>query len=173
MTMSFPIFSEGEDSEEEIENSLPRIFNTVAQAAASKEFYYNGGTAGERQRNKPPTMLGIFNDIEFETIIENQQFFSENSSKENSDDENERDQNTNSENSQLTTRLKSKRNSIEVKPKLFVCEDFLKQNCSLTTCPLAHPGIRDSAIHFFKSSGKRGDDGEKVYSFILNFSFFL
>ena len=29
--------------------------------------------------------------------------------------------------------------------RMLVCPKFLLQKCSLTTCPLAHPGIRDCA----------------------------
>ena len=41
---------------------------------------------------------------------------------------------------------------------LFVCSGFLKGECSLTTCPLAHPGLRDKAkteYHSPKTQGLR------------------
>ena len=37
----------------------------------------------------------------------------------------------------------------ELRDKLQVCKEYLKHNCSLTTCPYAHPHIRDKAKVFY------------------------
>lgn len=35
-------------------------------------------------------------------------------------------------------------------PKMLVCPRFIEGTCTLTTCPMAHPGLRDSAQIYYK-----------------------
>lgn len=42
--------------------------------------------------------------------------------------------------------------------KLLVCPQFIEGTCSLTTCPYAHPGIRDSAKIYYKVKRRQPKD---------------
>lgn len=54
----------------------------------------------------------------------------------------------------LASRMEADDDKSEVKqgqlPKLLVCPRFIEGTCTLTTCPMAHPGIRDSAQIYYK-----------------------
>jgi hypothetical protein len=44
-------------------------------------------------------------------------------------------------------------------PKLLVCPQYIEGKCTLTTCPFAHPGLRDQARIYYKI--KHRNDGSK------------
>jgi hypothetical protein len=147
------------------------IINTsVVRKAKIHQFVLDGGEKGELERYADPLTKGFFTEQDFNvlTSIHEEKFGDWEMELLSSDDEDEENSNMDSfmgkntpakqsSNASAVSNQSSITNKDEL-ARLLVCTDYLKGKCTSTTCPLAHPGIRDHAKMSQKSF--RNPDGK-------------
>lgn len=150
------------------------VYRSVTAAADAKEVRRTGGMEGERERYRDPATKGVFSADQFQLLA----------SAHNEDlesgmlldlfsDEEEEEEDVSATPPAASAEHRDVIASMDAGPgsstavsqapgrrKIQVCARFLAGECSLTTCSLAHPGVRDSSQPKLKSS--RGDNGEIV-----------
>ncbi len=148
------------------------VYRSVIAAAHAKEVRRTGGMEGEHERYRDPATRGVFSADQFQllTSVHNEDMESGMHLDLFSDDEDD-DESTvppaaSDEHTDVISIAGLKpEGSVVVsltpgRRKIQVCARFLTGECSLSTCSLAHPGVRDSSQPKLKSS--RGDNGEIV-----------
>lgn len=138
--------------------------SSVTGRVRELKFQEMGGMDGEKERFRDPMTKGVFDEPQFDMFMKiHDESFAANLALDlyNSDSDDDssvtstaRDEGTNS----LVT---GPAKAPPPKLRLQVCESFLLGKCSLTTCPLAHPGLRDACRPRRKTT-RDPVDGSKV-----------
>lgn len=124
------------------------LYSTVYRAAEAKDFEYTGGFKGEHERFKDPLGQGLIPTQLFEDLI------TDVIRPDDDDDERTKVISESDDDSELNSlnmeAMGMGLNSDGVcEQKLLVCVRYMKGLCTKTTCPRAHPGVRDRAEIFY------------------------
>ena len=151
--------SPSDNIEDELEKVRRENVGTIAAKVAAIKDAALGGLEGEKQRFLNPALKGVLTQPDFELFMKIHEDNLEtnmmlNLYNSDSDDESSvtsmqsltvSHPNKNNHNANATAGDSAvPRTMAKAKQKLTVCSKFLAGTCTLTTCPLAHPGVRDS-----------------------------
>jgi hypothetical protein len=134
------------------------------------------GAELDKERYRDPITKGIFTETDFDLILDLEKSNKQDDVMINSDSESEFDENEDQSyraknEDDISASLLSRDddtinsgsvNSNSSRQKLVVCEKFKNGECTLTTCPFAHPGLRDSAKIYHKTVKNKENPREKA-----------
>jgi len=144
-------------------NAYAGLFRSVTESIQSKDWIANGGFAGEKERFRDPITKGIIPPNLFEKVVKVKAPAGalggalalrggERDSDEESEEEGDTFDDDGSEADTLPTVEETLQEELtdflgneDGEAKLLVCAAYLDGHCSLSICPRAHPGKRDSA----------------------------
>lgn len=126
----------------------PSLYNTVNLEVQRRAWKESGGLKGEKDRYEDPALRGLFSAQDFELITavhdDDIRARAQLDLLEDTSDESDAEDAPPSS-AKLVKSLVKPSEERKKKTRLLVCQKFLDGQCSLTTCPFAHPGLRDEA----------------------------
>jgi hypothetical protein len=167
---------------EELAPPLPTLPSSITGCVRDANFEQMGGLDGEKERFRNPATKGVLDEQTFEMFMKiHDESFAANLALNLYHSDSDDDTSVTSVSSlQSTARLEGQGHHLvigsaaavkkapkEPKMRMQVCDQYLAGKCTLTTCPLAHPGVRDAA-RAKKKTTRDPKDGSKAVTHYVN-----